>query len=357
MGASVIDTPADAEGITAAWLADATGFTLDAVDVEAIGGGNGFMGRLFRVRTHSSDTSCPASVIVKLPTDDPGAKFIGEMTRVWEREHACYRDVVPSMNIRVPRAYANVESPPCLVLEDLSAGVQGDHVAGATHDQAERAIDVLARHHAAWFEHPLLPTLTWMPGLDDPGIHMLAATFAVGWPQFLDRYGDTLPTRCLRWCERFVDGIPAWIAGHLDDPWTMTHGDYRLDNLFFFDDGSVAVIDWQLSMRAPGQADLVYFCANNLTVDARRAMEDSLITRYVDGLHRDGVPSGAVNVDSVRRGYLEGLLFYAVSFGASLLTIDPANERGVALFDALVARTFAAVDDHSVGERMGFGAG
>jgi hypothetical protein len=199
----------------------------------------------------------------------------------------------------------------------------------------------------------MLASLSWMPGLDDPSVLALAPTFEIGWPLFVERFGAELPARCLRWCEQFVQRIPQWIATHYDDPVTITHGDFRLDNLFFCDDGSVAVIDWQLCMRAPGQADLVYFCANNLTVDMRRAHEAELIERYVSGLHAGGVPADAVTIDMVRRGYLEGLVFYAVSFGASLLTIDPANERGSALFDALVRRTFAAVDDLDAGSAMG----
>ena len=349
----MIDTPRGHAGITAEWLTEAMGMRVDSVVLERIGGGAGFMGELYRATLTSRESDCPTSVIVKLPTADPGAQFIGQMMRVWEREHACYRDVVPRMNIRVPRAFVNIAEPPCLVLEDLAPAVQGDHVKGATLDQAERAIDVLARHHAAWFEHPLLPTFTWMPGLDDPSILALAPTFAVGWPVFLERFGEQLPARCLRWCEQFVDLIPDWIASHANEPVTITHGDFRLDNLFFADDGSVAVIDWQLSMRAPGQADLVYFCANNLTIDMRREHEDRLIERYVAGLREHGVDPSAVTYDDVRRGYLEGLLFYAVSFGASLLTIDPANERGIALFEALVHRTFAAVDDHAIGSMMG----
>ena len=346
-------TPSDRSGITAEWLTHATGMPIDALVVEQIGGGAGFMGEVFRATLTSNAPECPQSVIIKLPTNDPGARFIGEMMRVWEREHLCYRDVVPHMSICVPRALVNVGEPPCLVLEDLSPAVPGDHVAGATLDQAQRAIDVLARHHATWYEHPLLTTLTWMPGLDDPGILMLAQTFAIGWPTFLERYGAELPARCLRWCEQFVGGIPAWIARHTDEPVTMTHGDFRLDNLFFLEDGSVAVIDWQLSMRAPGQADLVYFCANNLTVEMRRAHEDELIERYVTSLYDNGVSPMTVSMETVRRGYTEGLLFYAVSFGASLLSIEPANERGAALFDVLVRRTFAAVDDHAVGAAMG----
>ena len=312
------------------------------------------MGQLARVVLTSADATTPHTVIVKLPTADPGGRFMGETMRVWEREHRFYHDVAPHMEVRVPHAYVNIADPPCLVLEDLAPAVVGDHLAGATRSQAERAIDAIARHHAAWFEHPLLSTFTWMPGLDDPSILTLASTFEIGWPLFLERFGDELPDRCLRWCEQFVEGIPAWIAGHLDEPVTMTHGDYRLDNIFFVDDGDVAVIDWQLAMRAPGQGDFVYFCANNLTVDMRRASETDLLERYVSGLHAAGVPTEAVTAEAVWQGYLEGLVFYAVSFGASLLTIDPANERGTALFEALVHRTFTAVDDLDAGLALGF---
>ena len=348
------DVPQSLDDVTAEWLTRALGSPVESIDVHPIAAGEGFMGQLARVGLTSSDPAAPTSVIVKLPTADPGGQFIGEMMRVWEREHCFYRDIAPHMSIRVPTAYVNIETPPCLVLEDLSPAVVGDHVAGATLDQAERAIDALAEHHAAWFEHPMLPSLEWMPGLDDPSVLTLKDTFAMGWPMFLERYDGELPDRCLRWCERFVESIPEWIAGHFDDPITMTHGDFRLDNLFFSEDGSVAVIDWQMSMRAPGQGDFVYFCANNFTTDMRRAHEDALLARYVAGLHAAGVPVDAVTVDSVRKGYLEGLVFYAVSFGASLLTIDPANERGAALFDALVRRTFAAVDDLDAGLALGY---
>jgi hypothetical protein len=349
------DSPRALDDVSAEWLAAATGWTVRAVALAPIGAGEGFMGQLARVHVSSPDAAVPPSVIVKLPTAEPGGLAIGQLMRVWEREHLFYRDVAPHLTIRAPRAHVNVSDPPCLVLEDLAPATAGDHVAGATLEQAQRAIDVLAVHHAAWFEHPMLDSFTWMPGLDDPMMATFAPTFELGWPAFLERYGGELPARCLGWCERFVADIPRWIDGHLGDPVTLIHGDFRLDNIFFGEDGSVAVIDWQLAMRAPGQTDIVYFCANNLTVTDRRRHEDDLIRRYVDALHAAGVPSEAVTLDGVRRGYLEGLLFYAASFGASLLTIDAANERGASLFDALVRRTFAAVDDLDAGEAIGLG--
>ncbi|WP_083915164.1 phosphotransferase family protein [Ilumatobacter nonamiensis] len=349
-----VDVPQTLNGVTAGWMTEHLGRVIDAVEVTQIGEGSGFMGQLARVTITSSDPAAPASVIVKMPTLDPGARAIGEMMGVWVREHSFYRDIAPDVDIRIPTALVNIVDPPLLVLEDLRPGVVGDHVAGATIGQAERAIDVIAQHHAQWFEDPRLARLEWLPGLDDPAILTLQDTFAIGWPLFLERYGDVLPARCLRWCEEFVPGIPEWIERHYDDPATLIHGDFRLDNLLFYDDGSVGVIDWQLCMRAPGQTDIVYFCANNLDVETRELHDLALIDRYVAGLHRHGVPEDKVTVDQVRRGYLEGLVFYAVSFGASLLTIDPANERGTALFDALVERTFAALEHHSAGLALGF---
>ena len=365
-------TPLTLGDVSTEWLAEAMGVAIDSIDLRPIAAGEGFMGQLARVHIESRDPLAPTSVIVKLPTADPGGQFIGQMMRVWEREHCFYRDLASLMSVRVPIAFVNIVEPPCLVLEDLAPAVPGDHVAGATLDQAERAIDALAHHHAQWFEHPLLAQLDWLPGLDDPSLLTIGSTFAIGWPLFLERYGQELPARTLRWCERFVDGVPEWIATHFDDPVTLVHGDFRLDNLFFGDDvdndhnndngddddngdgASVSIIDWQLAMRAPGQTDLVYFCANNLTIEMRRAHEDSLIERYVSRLHAAGVPAGSVTVEGVRRGYLEGLLFYAMSFGASLLTLNPANERGAALFDALVRRTFTAVDDLAAGHALGY---
>lgn len=338
--------------VSADWLAHALGRPVDDLRVAQIGAGEGFLGQLARITFHTRGEA--RSAIVKLPTLDPGARAIGEMLGVWQREHRFYADIAPHMNVRVPQALVNLVDPPCLVLEDLAPMVAGDHVAGASADQAERAIDLLARHHAHWFEHPSLAELDWMPGLDENTAGMVAGSFAMGWPMFLERYAGELPARGLRWCEEFADGVQGWISRHFDDPITITHGDFRLDNIFFgpgADD--VALIDWQMAMRAPGQADLVYFCANNLTVEMRRAHEHALVDRYVNTLHANGVPTEAVTRDGVWRGYLEGLVFYSMTFGAGLLTIDPANERGTALFDALVRRTFAAMDDLDAGAVIG----
>ena len=47
-----------------------------------------------------------------------------------------------------------------------------------------------------------------------------------------------------------------WITGYTDWPCTLTHGDFRLDNMFYDADGAMTLIDWQLSMRAPSTPSL-----------------------------------------------------------------------------------------------------
>jgi hypothetical protein len=124
--------------------------------------------------------------------------------------------------------------------------------------------------------------------------------------------------------------------------------------MFFGADGTFGLIDWQMAMRAPSTTDLVYFIGTNLPTEMRREMQDELIQRYVDGLEQGGVPKEWANVDKIVRGLTEGVLFYCTSFGASILTFDPANERGAALMDSLVRRAFSAADDLSAGHVFGF---
>jgi aminoglycoside/choline kinase family phosphotransferase len=336
--------PQSLDDVTVEWLADELDVAIDSVEVERIAAGEGFMGELARVHISSPEAAAPATVIVKLPTADPGGRFIGELMRVWEREHGFYRDVAPLMEIRVPTALVNVADPPCLVLEDLAPAVVGDHVAGASLDQAERAIDALSRLHAAWFEHPLLSTLTWMPGLDDPSILTLGDTFAMGWPLFLERFSGELPARCLRWCERFVDGVPDWIAGHLDAPVTLTHGDYRLDNLFFDRErGEVIVADWQTPLRGLPAMDVAYFISGSLALDVSSADEEALLDDY----HAELVARGITEYDrdTLSRDYRLCMLLVLQRL---VLTesdlVDIGGVRGEALLACWFERTARRLD-------------
>lgn len=349
--------PAHLDDVTGAWLHDLLGWEIDSIEVEPLGAGVGFIGRLARLSLHGSGV-VPSSVIVKLPTDDPGGRTLGQMMRLWEREHHFYAQIAPLLDLRTPIAHVNLfhadTGASVLVLEDLHPLVPGDQVVGATIQQAELVVDRLAGLHAQWWEHPLLDRLEWMPSIVDPMVEMVGPMFQAAWPGFCERYRDTLSARTISWAERFVPNIPRWLQTYRDQPRTIGHGDARLDNMFFADTGArpeaFALIDWQMAMRAPGGGDLAYFLLTNLAPDVRRAHERALIERYAEALVERGVDPAHADPAALWTGYLEGVLFYCVSFGSSLLTLDPANERGLALMDVLVHRTFTAADDLDVGD-------
>ena len=358
------DIPASLAEVSASWLADVTGLPVSSIDLTVIGQGEGFLGQLGRVAiAYGGDAppGAPASVIVKLPTQDPGGKQIGLMMGVWERESRFYTEIGPQMKVRIPRVFANLADSEAgayaLVMEDLAPMHPADQVTGATPDQARRVIDELAVIHGTWWDSPTLPQLPWMPGLDSPMTGAIKPMFDMGWAQFNERYAHRVAPRTLRWAEQFSERVPQLLERYLSEPNTLVHGDFRLDNMFFDADGSAtgsfALVDWQMAMRSPGGSDLVYFIVTNLAPETRRSMERELVERYQAGLTKQGVTGEYATVQRLWQGYIEGVLFYCVTFGGGLLTIDPANERGVKLFDELVMRTYIAAEELAVGDILG----
>jgi aminoglycoside phosphotransferase (APT) family kinase protein len=342
------------------WLAAAlAGFgTLSSVEVTSIGQGEGFVGQLGRVALDWADSvpDAPSSVVVKLPTDDPGGRAVGQMMGMYERESRFYRELADTVPVRVPRCYANVADPAtdtwALVLEDLAPLACGDQVAGADAERAGVVVEHLARFHATFYGRPLLDQLDWIPTLVGPMTAAIVPMFEASWVDFQDEYRGRVSSRALDWIERFAPQVPTFLDGYVDLPTTVSHGDFRLDNMFFGDDDEFALVDWQMSMRVPGSSDLVYFLVTNLEPEVRRAHEWDLIDRYLETLRAEGVGEDLLSRDTVVRGYREGTLLFGVMF-VSTMTMERANPRGEAFFEALVGRTTTAIDDLESGAMFG----
>src|SRR5690606_38609432 len=93
-GGAMIPTTLD--DVTPAWLSEALGEPVAAASLATIAQGEGFMGQLARVRlSYGADGSsgAPPSLVIKLPTTQPGNRAVGEMMRLWEREHRFYDEV------------------------------------------------------------------------------------------------------------------------------------------------------------------------------------------------------------------------------------------------------------------------
>ena len=328
-----------------------------SVEVRPLGATVGFLGDLARVAITYARGDGPATVIVKLPTADPGGHQVGSILRAWAREVAFYREVAPaSPGVRVPQCWHTGADEAAgrwvVVLEDVPA-LPIDSGRGVTGAQAGEAVRALAGFHAAWWAAgddgpPAAGRFGWIPGFDTTGVAGLAPLWADAHPRFLERYGHVVPSPTDRWLLALADWLGPWSARAATEPLTVVHADYRLDNLLI-SEVSVTMIDWQTALRGPGPMDLTSFVATALTVEDRREWEDELIHRYASGLEERG---WRIDRDWLLRSYDENLLWWMGQFANNLSRLAPGDPEARRALDTMVERTFTAALDRGCGRLL-----
>ena len=350
--------PDGPDALTPGWLTDALRSTgtigearVTSLETSLISEGVGFIGRVARVRLEydRDHARAPASLIAKFPATEPTAKGIGVALRFYECEIRIYREVTRDVPLRTPRLYYGdmrlETSEFILLIEDMAPARVGDQIGGCSAADAARIVPQMAAFHAHFWESPLLKQLDWMPYYNDPCHHHAQASYQQAWPHFKVFVGDRLPAPVREAGQRLNENVV-----HLQDllsepPITMMHGDFRLDNLVFPESGAdgVAVLDWQITSRGRGAFDLGYFLCTSLSPADRAAREQELIRSYVDTLAAGGVRG--YGVDECMRDYRLTVMFCLVYTVIVIGSLDVGNERGLALFNALLERNTAAIMD------------
>ena len=157
------------------------------------------------------------------------------------------------------------------------------------------------------------------------------------WPAFVARYERYLTAEQLELGEWFGGRIEGWVALG-EPPYTVTHGDYRLDNMMFgTPDGGypLAVVDWQTPGHQMAAGDLAYFLGASLLPDDRRAHERDLVAAYHAALAERGV-SGYPLTELWER--YRSLAFGGVIMAVVASMIVGHTDRGEAMFAAMATR-------------------
>lgn len=356
--------PQTVDALTPAWLTAALreqGSIGDAavtgVTAEVVGAGVGILCLLNRLTLQYDRPApgAPATLIAKIPSPDPQTRGLAGAFRFYEREVRFYRDLAPALALPTPRCYYSAFDPASgdfiLLLEDLAGARLGDQLAGCTAAEAELAIRELALSHAAWWNHPKLDALDWMPVTGDPVNKAGMQLYGMARPAFVARFGDICPPELLRLSENLEAHFCAMLDMFCAGPRTVLHGDYRLDNLFFAakpGDTPLTVIDWQIAMRGVGTYDLGYFMSQSLDVEMRRAIEMDMLRLYHNMLIANGVTD--YSFDDCLHHYrwtLLGCFAYPVMGGG---LADLVNDRAVALATTMMTRSATAILDWKAGE-------
>ena len=345
---SAAQFPICSDDLTAEWLAEALGAPgrLSRFETTTIGTGVGLVGNLAHVGLTWDGHDGPESVVAKFPAAGEESRFVAMVLRMYEREVRAYEQLTPRSPLGSPARYYSAFDPEThdfTLLLGLLSGRNPDQLEGCSEKDAMLAVDRLAAHHAAFWVDEELATLGWLPALDDPQIvGAVQIAFQGGWQVMAPAVADLTSPAIAALCDRFPDLIPGLMHELSRPPYTLAHGDYRLDNMFF-DSADLALCDWQLVSRARGPYDLGYFTTQSLGVAQRREWEPDLLARYHNGLVANGVHD--YHEDELRRDYRLAALFclvYPVVAGGSLTVEDERHNR---LCRALFERCVAAIRD------------
>lgn len=346
------DIPAAIDDVTPAWLSEVTGWTVRAAKPEQIGIGIGVSSAVYRVALEGE--GCPPTVILKLPALDEAAVFTSTVLRMYIREVRFYDEMAAESPIRVPACHHGTvdeeSSRFVLVLEDLGALRIVDQLQGMALVDAERAVDELAAWHAQWWgKADALAASGATISLGDPIYPaILPMVFAEGWEKVTT--GMTIASSVLAVGPRWSDAVGGLLTDLAQAPTTLAHGDYRADNIFFAEDGSVALLDFQLIGTGSGAYDLAYFVTQSLDPNVAADNERDLFDRWSAGVVAGGVPSADLERmwDDYRKAALICLAYPVVASRG----MDLADRRQYELIDCMNTRFARAVEQLNLADLL-----
>lgn len=347
--------PSTSEELTPGWIAGVLrngGLDIQfEPEVAAVRIGTGLVGQSVRLSlTWPDEVNAPESLVAKLPSPDPTSRATGVGLRNYEREVRFYTEVAAHTPVRLARCWAaEIDSATgdfVLLLEDLAPGEVGDQMRGCSVAEAEVVIDIAAAIHAGWWNHPRLAEFgEWMSGpADAERGEQMVGLWSMAWPLFLDRHGSRLGPDAVASIERFGRSIGSWVQNR-SAPFTLTHGDFRVDNMMFgpAPERWMVPVDWQTPAIGPGIGDVAYFLGASLVVQDRREHEERLVRRWYANV---AAVDPTYRWDTCWRDY-RLLAFGGVVMAVAASMLTQQTTRGDEMFFTMASRHLTAALDLS----------
>ncbi len=330
-----------AEELNAEWLSVALGREVRSFSSERIGTGQ--TSSTYRVQIDAD--GCPATLVAKLAEGDEAARR--QVATAHRNEVGFYLRLAGTLDVRTPLCwYGSISDDGTqftLLLEDLSPRQPGRQVDGCPVDQMEDAVRNLAALHACRWNDESLHDVDFLVPLTGQRAEFLGGLASTATEQFIARFSARLDGRDVATLRDVAEVLVEWLLAR-PAPFTLVHGDYRLDNLMFPPAGNdVVAVDWQTVTLALPARDLSYFIATSLPADERRGAEESLVETYYDDLLQRGVEGYTADqcFDDYRFGQLQGPMITVLGTMTSQERSRSADE----MFLAMASRSCAAVRD------------
>ena len=343
--------PTSMQDVTDQWLIhrlsahpDFADDPISSVNRQSVGAGIGQVGEFNKVivTTESAQTT---TLFLKLRAPIEGMHAVALRYKMYEKEVRFYKELAAQMAVRTPKVYYADYDPAtenvALLMEFLEGWHSPDQITGASHNQTLAAIRQLAAINAPYWNRT--QDLPWLPTTQTDYMQQMIQDIQACRDIFFERFGDALPISKSDFY-RIIDSWPAILDGLSEGNLTLTHYDYRVENMFFSsDESAVAVIDWQLIGAIRAGWDLAYLLGTNIPTEQRRANEQQYIDLYVERMRDQGVNYSAAELRQDMKWSLLGLCSIAVIGGANF---DASNARSFKLFKVISIRLFDAIADH-----------
>ncbi|MCC5886889.1 MAG: phosphotransferase [Gammaproteobacteria bacterium] len=320
-------------------------FTADRV-------GTGQVGQNIRFTLRYARGVGPGTIVGKFASDDPESRQTGVALSNYLREVRFYQELEPTLDIQTPAVLFTDINPDShefvLMMQDLAPAVQGDQLAGCEEAEARIALLELAKLHGPRWDDPTLFDYDWLGVQSDESRVMVQGLWDTVFPGFMARYRDRLAADHVT----LVVGLNDRLARYLDSrpgPRTVTHGDYRLDNMMFGGPYPLAVVDWQSPGIGLGTADAAYFMGTALDPEKRRDCERNLLGAYHAELERYGISNYSFEScwSDYCRASFAGLVMAVI---ASMIVGQ--TPRGDEMFMAMARRSAAMAIDLDAMDRL-----
>jgi hypothetical protein len=253
------------------------------------------------------------------------------------REVMFYRHLAGRTNMRTPRIYANEISPDgtefVTLMEDLAPAEPGSQLTGESLPHTRIALREAAKLAASFYGDTEIGSLDYVSSSTrtDPRIDV-PALMQECWPQFADRFRHGLSKDCIAFAEHYVDRH-AHFASRFQGPKTLTHGDFRCENVLFGAD-TATVVDWQTVGESSALTDAAYFLGGSVDTRQRREWEKTLIADYSQWLNEAGVSLGFQECwEQYREFAMHGIVITVL--GAVFTEAAPRSDK---MFLAMIQR-------------------
>ena len=337
------------------------------LEKKLIGEETGFLGQVaVLMPTYSEQVSAPATLILKIPIASKN-RVMGQSIGVYEREIRFYRELKEELNVKTPAYYGSALSAAdepevvyrrlrvldrlpipvialiailvrlvfglmprryVLLIEDVSHLRLGDQQSGCSPDEARLALTAMAKLHAPyWASDEAERDMPWITALGYSAkllhmTHMQSSRIYEKevFPRLTERQ-----RRLFKWVGRYGINITKTLG---EQPRTLLHGDFRLDNVCFdIKKREALLLDWQTMTFGSAGLELSYFLSSALSLNEDEETVTALIDHYHRALSHEGVK---VSKAYLRWSYELGMLanLHRIAPIMHQQQIDLGSQRG-----------------------------